>query len=131
MVRDLGSPLAQPPGLFPDTPRTGSGPLVIPLLPREFDDVVDLIGGPQVTGALGEAPAYFNLLSFLPPAEYGALLDAAGFGPDESPAAVTGTADPLLFDWRRAHQPVRCDAGQRAALAACLETAAISLSDVA
>jgi hypothetical protein len=74
---------------------------------------------------LGEAPAYFNLLSFLPPAEYGALLDAAGFSPYESPVAVTGTADPLLFDWRRAHQPVRCDVGQRAALAACLEAAAM------
>jgi hypothetical protein len=74
---------------------------------------------------LGEAPAYFELLSFLPPAEYGALLDAAGFSPDESPVGVTGTADPLLFDWRRAHQPVRCDAGQRAALAVCLEAAAM------
>ena len=72
---------------------------------------------------LGDAPAYFDLLSFLPPAEYGALLDAAGFSPDESPVAVTGTADPLLFDWRRVHQPLRCDDGQRAALAACLEAA--------
>ncbi len=70
---------------------------------------------------LGDVPAYFDLLSFLPPAEYGALLDAAGFRPDESPVAVTGTADPLLFDWRRVHQPVRCDDDQRAALAACLE----------
>ena len=60
---------------------------------------------------LGEAPAYFDLLSFLPPAEYGALLDAAGFSPDESLIAVTGTADPLLFDWRRSHQPIRCDDG--------------------
>ena len=72
---------------------------------------------------LGDAPAYFDLLSFLPPAEYGALLDAAGFSPDESPVAVTGTADPLLFDWRRVQQPVRCDDDQRAALAACLEAA--------
>jgi hypothetical protein len=72
---------------------------------------------------LGETPAYFDLLSFLPPAEYGALLDAAGFSPDQSPVAVTGTADPLLFDWRRVQQPVRCDDGQRAALAACLEAA--------
>lgn len=46
---------------------------------------------------LGEAPGYFDLLSFLPPAEYGALLDAAGFSPDESPVAITGTADPLLL----------------------------------
>jgi hypothetical protein len=67
---------------------------------------------------LGEAPAYVDLLSFLPPAEYGALLDAAGFSPDESLVAVTGTADPLLFDWRRVHQPARCDDDQRAALAA-------------
>lgn len=72
---------------------------------------------------LGEAPAYLDLLSFLPPAEYNALLDAAGFSADESPVAATGTVDPLLFDWRRAHQPVRCDDGQRAALAACLEVA--------
>lgn len=49
---------------------------------------------------LGEAPAYLDLLSFLPPAEYNALMDAAGFSADESPVAVTGTADPLLFDWR-------------------------------
>jgi hypothetical protein len=72
---------------------------------------------------VGEAPAYFDLLSFLPPADYGTLLDAAGFGSEDSPVAVTGTADPLLFDWRRVHQPIRCDEGQRAALAACLEAA--------
>jgi len=72
---------------------------------------------------LGDAPAYFDLLSFLPPAEYSGLLSAAGFSADESPVAATGTADPLLFDWHRVHQPVRCDDGQRAALAACLETA--------
>ena len=72
---------------------------------------------------MGEAPAYFDLLSFLPPADYGALLDAAGFSSEESPVAVTRTADPLLFDWRRVHQPIRCDEAQRAALAACLEVA--------
>jgi hypothetical protein len=72
---------------------------------------------------LGDAPAYVDLLSFLPAAEYSALLDAAGLSPDESPVAATGTADPLLFDWRRVHQPVRCDDDQRAALAACLEAA--------
>jgi hypothetical protein len=72
---------------------------------------------------LGDAPAYADLLSFLPPADYSALLGAAGFSPDESPVAATGTADPLLFDWRRVHQPVRCDDDQRAALAACLEAA--------
>jgi hypothetical protein len=72
---------------------------------------------------LGEAPAYFDLLSFLPPAEFGALLDAAGFSADDSLVAVTGTADPLLLDWRRVQQPVWCDDGQRAALAACLEAA--------
>jgi hypothetical protein len=47
---------------------------------------------------LGDAPAYCDLLSFLSPAEYGALLEAAGFSPDASPVAVTGTADPLLFE---------------------------------
>jgi hypothetical protein len=47
---------------------------------------------------LGDAPAYVDLLSFLRPAVYGALLDGAGFSPDEGPVAVTGTADPLLFD---------------------------------
>jgi hypothetical protein len=72
---------------------------------------------------LGEAPAYFDLLSFLPPADYGALLDAAGFSADDSPVPVTGTADPLLLEWRRAQQPVSCDDRQRAALAACLEAA--------
>jgi hypothetical protein len=72
---------------------------------------------------LGEAPAYSDLLSFMPPAEYNALLSAASFSADESPVAATGTADPLLFDWRRVHQPVRCDDDQRAALAACLEAA--------
>ena len=36
---------------------------------------------------------------------------------------MTGTADPLLFDWRRVQQPLRCDDGQRVALAACLEAA--------
>jgi hypothetical protein len=72
---------------------------------------------------LGEAPAYFDRLSFLPPAEFGVLLDAAGFSADDSLVAVTGTADPLLLDWRRVQQPVRCDDGQRAALAACLEAA--------
>jgi len=72
---------------------------------------------------LGEAPAYADLLSFLPPAEYSALLSTAGFSPDAGPVAATGTADPLLFDWRRVHQPVRCDDDQRAALAACLEAA--------
>ena len=58
---------------------------------------------------LGDAPAYVDLLSFLPPAEYSALLSAAGFSPDESPVAATGTAHPLLFDWRRVHRPVRRD----------------------
>jgi hypothetical protein len=72
---------------------------------------------------LGEAPAYFDLLSFLPPAEYNALLSAAGFSADESPVAATGTADPLLLDWRRVHHPVTSDDDQRAALAACLEAA--------
>jgi hypothetical protein len=56
---------------------------------------------------LGEAPAYFDLLSFLPSAEFGALLDAAGFNADDSLVAVTGTADPLLLDRRRVQQPVR------------------------
>ena len=72
---------------------------------------------------LDDAPAYLDLLSFLPPAEYGSLLGAAGFSADESPVAVTGTADPLLFDWRRVHQPVVCDDAQRATLAECLEAA--------
>jgi hypothetical protein len=72
---------------------------------------------------LGDAPAYFDLLSFLPPAEYHALLSAVGFSADESPVAATGTADPLLFDWRRVNQPVTCDDDQRLALAACLEAA--------
>jgi len=74
---------------------------------------------------LGETPAYFDLLSFLSPAEYSALLSAAGFSPDESPIAVTGTTDPLLYDWRRVHQPVGYDDDQQAALAACLEAAAM------
>ena len=51
---------------------------------------------------LGDAPAYADLLSFLPPAEYSALLGAAGFSADESPVAATGTADPLLFVGARA-----------------------------
>jgi hypothetical protein len=72
---------------------------------------------------VGEVPAYFDLLSFLPPAEYSALLSAAGFSADKGPVAATGTSDPLLFDWRRVHQPVRSDDDQRAALAACLEAA--------
>jgi hypothetical protein len=72
---------------------------------------------------LGDTPSYVDLLSYLPPAECSALLDAAGFSPDESPVAATGTTDPLLFDWRRVHQPVRCDDDQRAALAACFEAA--------
>jgi hypothetical protein len=59
----------------------------------------------------------------LPPAVYRVLLEAAGFSADESPIAVTRTADPLLFDWRRVQQPLICDDGQRAALAACLEAA--------
>ena len=72
---------------------------------------------------VGEAPAYSELLSFLPPDDYGALLEAAGFSSEESPDEVTGTTDPLLLDWRRAHQPVSWDDDQRAALAACLEAA--------
>jgi hypothetical protein len=64
---------------------------------------------------LGEAPACFDLLSFLPPADCGALLEAAGYSADDGPVAVTGTADPLLLDWRRVQQQVRCDDGQRAA----------------
>ncbi len=74
---------------------------------------------------VGEAPAYFDLLSFLPPADYGDLLEAAGFSSDESPIEVTGTSDPLLFEWRRVHQPITCDEGQRATLAACLEAASM------
>jgi len=72
---------------------------------------------------VGEAPAYFDLLSFLPPADYGALLNAAGFSSEQSPVAATGTADPLLFDWRKVHQPLGYDEGQPAALSACLEAA--------
>src|ERR1700761_7230482 len=72
---------------------------------------------------LGETPAYFDLLSFLPPAEYSSLLRAAGFSVDDDIVDSTGTADPLLHDWRRVQQPLGCDAGQRAALAACLEAA--------
>ena len=72
---------------------------------------------------LGEAPAYFDLLSFLPPADCSSLLRAAGFSVAEGLADATGTADPLLSDWRRVQQPVGCDEGQRAALAACLEAA--------
>jgi hypothetical protein len=74
---------------------------------------------------LGDAPAYCDLLSFLTPAEYGALLEAAGFSPDASPVAATGTADPLLFDWRRVQQPISYNDGQQAALAACLAAAAM------
>lgn len=74
---------------------------------------------------VGEVPAYFDLLSFLPPADYGDLLDAAGFSSEDSPVAITGTADPLLFDWRRVHQPIGLDEGQRASLAACLEAASM------
>jgi hypothetical protein len=65
VVRDLGSPLAQPPGLFLGTPRTRTGPLVIPPLPREFDGVVDLIGGPQVTGDRGADAAQAEELLLL------------------------------------------------------------------
>jgi hypothetical protein len=74
---------------------------------------------------LGESPAYFDLLSFLPPTEYNVLLNAAGLSADEGKAAVTGTADSLLWEWSRARQPDRCDDGQRAALAACLEAASM------
>jgi hypothetical protein len=74
---------------------------------------------------LGDAPAYGDLLSFLSPAEYGLLIEAAGFSPDASPVAVSGTADPLLLDWRRVQQPISYDDGQQAALAACLAAAAM------
>jgi hypothetical protein len=104
--------------------RTASAPWTPVWLPEdESRQRLGLAAEMRVGLDLGEAPAYFELLSFLPPAEYGALLDAAGFSPGESPVAVTGTVDPLLFDWRRVAQPLRCDDAQRAALAACLEAA--------
>jgi hypothetical protein len=104
--------------------RVASGPWTGIYLPdAESRQRIGLAAEMRIGLDLGEAPAYFDLLSFLPPAEYGALLDAAGFSPDESPVAITGTADPLLFDWRRVQQPVTCDDDQRAALAMCLEAA--------
>jgi hypothetical protein len=73
---------------------------------------------------LGEVPAYWGLLSFLPPGECSALLGAAGFSSDENQnLAGTGTTDPLLREWRRARQPAEYDGVQRAALAACLDAA--------
>jgi hypothetical protein len=55
---------------------------------------------------LGETPAYSNLLSFLPPAEYSVLRSAAGFSSDETAIADGGTTDLLLLDRRRARQPI-------------------------
>jgi hypothetical protein len=72
---------------------------------------------------LGETPAYSDLLSFLPPDEYSVLLSAAGFSPHENAMADGVTTDPLLFDWRRVHQPIGYDEDQHAALAACMEAA--------
>ncbi len=72
---------------------------------------------------LVDTPGYSDLLSFLPPDEYSALLSAAGFSSDESPTAGSETTDPLLLDWRRVHQPIGYDEHQQAALAACLEAA--------
>jgi len=82
-------------------------------------------GGDADRPRCGRGPAYFDLLSFLPPADYGDLLDAAGFSSAESPVVVTGKADPLLFEWRRVHQPITCDEGQRPSLAACLEASSM------
>jgi hypothetical protein len=45
---------------------------------------------------LGESPACGELLSFLPAAEYSALLSAAGFSPDENKMAEGGTASALI-----------------------------------
>jgi hypothetical protein len=46
---------------------------------------------------LGETPAYADLLSFLPPAEYRVLRSAAGFSADQGGMAVGGTTHPLLL----------------------------------
>lgn len=104
--------------------RTASAPWAPVWLPdSESRQRVGLAAEMRIGLDLGDAPAYADLLSFLPPAEYGALLKAAGFSPDDSPVAVTGTVDPLLLEWRRVEQPLTCDQDQQAALASCLEAA--------
>lgn len=125
LCRFLDSRLPQRAAVTEDWTRAAAcAPWAPVYLPREESrQRLGLAAEMRIGLDLGDVPAYLDLLSFLPPAEYGALLDAAGFSPDESPVAVTGTADPLLFDWRRVHQPVTCDDGQRAALAVCLEAA--------
>jgi len=104
--------------------RTASAPWTPVSLPEdESRPRVGLAAEMRIGLDLADAPAYLGLLSFLPSAEYGALLEAAGFSVDHEWAAAAGTADPLLLEWRRAHQPIGYDIEQRAALAACLEAA--------
>jgi hypothetical protein len=74
---------------------------------------------------LTAAPGCRDLLSFLPPGEYEALLLGAGYSPAEGEhLADTGTADPLLLEWTRSSQPIGLDDGQPAALAACCDASA-------
>jgi hypothetical protein len=73
---------------------------------------------------LAQAPGYRDLLSFLPPGEYGTLLRGAGHIPAEyEHLADTGTEDPLLLEWVRSWQPIALDDGQRAVLATCCDVA--------
>jgi len=73
---------------------------------------------------LAVVPGYRDLLSFLPPGEYGALLHGAGYIPAEyEHLADTDTEDPLLLEWVRSWQPIALDDGQRAALATCCDVA--------
>jgi hypothetical protein len=73
---------------------------------------------------LAAVPGYRDLLSFLPPGEYEALLHGAGYSLAESELlADTGTVDPLLLEWTRSSRPIGLDDGQLAALAACCDAA--------
>ncbi len=71
---------------------------------------------------LGEQPAYWHLLAFLPAPRCGELLHAAGFSSSDAEHPEVRTDDPLLRRRRHA-RPVEADAGEEAALEAVLDAA--------
>lgn len=73
---------------------------------------------------LGERPAYWDLLAFLPARRCAELLQAAGFSSsDVEDLPEARTDDPMLQSWIRRTRPAMGDTAERAALTAVLDAA--------